>query len=137
MKLIKFFTVFLLASGIAFAQDTGGENGTFKASVDEDGIQRITVLGGGYFFKPDYIIVKVNTPVELTVMKEPGIVPHNIVIHEPDADMDFRESLSRKEKIIQFTPKKIGKYFFYCDKRLLFFKNHREKGMEGVLEVVE
>ena len=24
---------------------------------------------------------------------------------------------------------------FYCDKKLLFFKSHREKGMEGVLKV--
>ena len=137
MNLIKFFIICLLAGGIAFAQDAGEERKIFKASVDEDGIQRITVLGGGYFFKPHYIIVKVNIPVELTVKKESGIVPHNIVIHEPDADLDFRESLSTKEKTIQFTPKKIGKYFFYCDKRLLFFKNHREKGMEGVLEVIE
>jgi len=26
-------------------------------------------------------------------------------------------------------------FAFYCDKRLLFFKSHHEKGMEGRLDV--
>lgn len=36
-----------------------------------------------------------------------------------------------------FTTTKPGKYPFYCDKKLLFMDSHREKGMEGILEVVE
>ncbi len=75
--------------------------------------------------------------MELKIRKEPGITPHNIVIKEPDAGIDIRESLDSEPKIIRFTPKKIGKYPFYCDKRLLFFKSHRERGMEGTLEVVK
>jgi hypothetical protein len=31
----------------------------------------------------------------------------------------------------------VGRYPFYCDKKLFFMAGHREKGMEGVLEVVE
>jgi hypothetical protein len=31
----------------------------------------------------------------------------------------------------------VGEYPFYCSKKLLFFKSHREKGMEGMLEVVQ
>jgi plastocyanin len=114
-----------------------GQKNVFKAVVDSDGIQRVTVTGGDYFFNPDYIIVKVNTPVELIVKKEPGIVPHNIVIKEPGAGIDINESLSTEPKTIKFVPKKTGKYPFYCDKKLLFFKSHRERGMEGVIEVTD
>ena len=137
MKVIKFLMVFLVLAGIAFAQDTGEKKKAYTATVDPDGVQRVTILGGGYFFEPDHIIVKVNVPVELTIKKESGIVPHNIIINAPEAGMDINESLSDKPKIIQLIPKKVGKYPFYCDKRLLFFKSHKEKGMEGVIEIVE
>ena len=137
MRVFKFLIVFLVLAGIAFAQDAGEKKKAYIATVDTDGVQRGTISGGSYFFEPDHIIVKVNVPVELTIKKESGIVPHNIIINAPDADMDINESLSDKPKIIQLIPKKIGKYPFYCDKRLLFFKSHKEKGMEGVIEVVE
>ncbi len=137
MKIIKFLMVFLLFAGVVFAQDSDEKKKIFIAAVDTDGVQRIAVLAGSYFFEPDYIIVQVNVPVELIVRKESGIAPHNIIIKAPEAGMDINESLSDKPKIIQFTPKKNGKYPFYCDKRFLFFKSHRERGMEGVFEVVE
>ena len=137
MRAFKFLIVFLVLAGIAFAQDAGEKKKAYTAIVDTDGVQRVTISGGSYFFEPDHIIVKVNVPVELTIKKESGIVPHNIIINAPDADMDINESLSDKPKIIQLIPKKVGKYPFYCDKRLLFFKSHKEKGMEGVIEVVE
>jgi hypothetical protein len=38
---------------------------------------------------------------------------------------------------VKFVPTKTGKYPMYCDKSLLWFKTHREKGMEGVIEVVD
>src|SRR4030067_3393330 len=138
MRAFKFLIVFLVLAGIAFAQDAGEKKKPYTATVDPDGVQRITISGGSYFFEPDHIIVKVNVPVELTIKKESGIVPHNIIIiNASDAGMDINESLSDKPKIIQLIPKKVGKYPFYCDKRLLFFKSHKEKGMEGVIEVVE
>jgi hypothetical protein len=75
--------------------------------------------------------------VELIVKKEPGITPHDIVINAPEAGINFKEDLTTEPKIIRFTPLKTGKYPMYCSKRFLFFKSHRERGMEGVLEVVE
>ena len=109
----------------------------YIATIDGDGVQRVAVSGGSYYFNPDYIIVKVNVPLELTVTKESGITPHNFVIKETDADIEISESLSTTPKSIRFTPKKVGEYQFYCDKRLLFFKSHREKRMKGILEVTE
>ena len=137
MKLVRFFAVFLLIAGISFAQDTGQEKKVFKAAIDKDGIQRAEVTGGEYFFEPYHIIVKINVPVELTVRKKPGIVPHDIIVNAPEAGINFKEDLSKESKVIKFTPKKTGKYPIYCSKKLLFFKSHRERGMEGMIEVIE
>ena len=105
--------------------------------IDTDGVQRIEILAGDYFFKPAHIVVKVNQPVELKVRKETYIVPHNIIIYAPAAGIKINESLSRDPKTILFTPTKVGKYPIFCDKKPPFLASHREKGMEGVLEVVE
>jgi len=124
-------------AGIALAQEAGEKKKIIMVPVDKDGVQRVEIVGGEYFFDPEYIIVKKDIPVELIVKKKPGIIPHNIVIHSPEGGMDIRESMSADQRVIKFTPTKAGKYPFYCDKKLLFFKNHREKGMEGVIEVTE
>lgn len=113
------------------------EKNVYKAGIDSDGVQRVEILAGKYFFKPDHIIVKANAPIELKVRKEAGIVPHSFVIKEPETGIEVNESLSTEPKVITFTPKKAGKYPFYCGQKLLFFKSHREDGMEGVLEVTE
>ncbi len=108
----------------------------FRATVDSDGVQRVEMVGGSYFFTPNHLIVRVGVPVELKVRKESGFVPHNIVVKAPEAGIDFDESLDTEAKTIRFTPKKTGTYPLYCSKRFLFFESHREKGMEGVIEVV-
>ncbi|KAF0215995.1 MAG: hypothetical protein FD174_3888 [Geobacteraceae bacterium] len=120
-----------------YGKEKKGEEKLYTAVIDSDGVQRVEVLGGGYFFNPNRIIVKVNVPVELKVRKESGIVPHNIVMKAPEAGIDFEESMGSEPKIIKFTPTRTGKYRFYCSKKLLFFEGHREKGMEGVLEVID
>lgn len=136
MRLIKLFVIFLLFAGLAFAEDAVKEKKVFTAVVDKDGIQRVEVTGGEYFFEPDYIIVKVNMPVEMSV-KKVSWVPHDITINAPEAGIDVKESLGKEPKVIKFTPTKTGKYPVYCSKKPPFFKSHREKGMEGMLEVVE
>ena len=127
LVLSLFFSV-----GVAEAQKK-----QFLATVDKDGVQRIEMLAGEYFFDPNYIIVKVNIPVEIEIKKEPYIIPHAFVIKAPDAGMDIHESLSSDPRIIKFTPTKTGKYLFYCDKKFLFSESHREKGMEGTIEVTD
>ena len=114
------------------------EEKLFRAVPDKDGVQRVEVVGGSYFFNPNHIIVKVNVPVELKVLKESGFVPHNITMKAPETGIEFDESLdSDKPKVIRFTPTRTGTYPFQCSKKLLFFESHQEKGMHGVLEVVE
>jgi len=128
-----FAAVFFLAcSSLAMAELV-----PYLATIDEDGVQRVEIVGGGYFYKPDHIVVKVHVPVELKVSKEGGIIPHDFVIDAPDAGVAVKESLSGEPKVVRFTPTKVGKYPFYCSKKPPFFKSHRDKGMEGVLEVVD
>jgi plastocyanin domain-containing protein len=111
------------------------EKKEFTAKTDPDGVQRVEILAGSYFFDPNYIIVKVNVPVELKIRKEPGMIPHDIVLKAPEAGIDFRQELKETPEIIKFTPTKTGTYSFTCDKKLLFFESHQDKGMTGTLEV--
>ncbi len=107
------------------------------ATLDSDGVQRTDITAGDYYFDPNYIVVKANIPVELKAKKLPGYISHDILVKAPDAGIDFKVELSDKEaKTIKFTPTKVGKYTMECDKRFLFFKSHKERGMEGVIEVV-
>ena len=121
---------------VLFASDAAAaERKEFYAAVDPDGVQRIEILGGSYFFDPDYIVVKVNVPVELKIREDSGITPHDFVLHAPDAGMDIRLDLTTEPRIVRFTPTRSGEYAFYCDVKFLFFESHREKGMVGMLVV--
>lgn len=133
MFLLGCLCLLLAGSAVSFAQD---QKEVHVAKVDPDGVQRVRIVGGGYFFKPYHIIVKVNVPVELVASREAGIVPHNLVIRAPEVGIAVEEDLATEPKKITFTATAVGKYPFYCGKKLLFFASHRERGMEGVLEVV-
>jgi plastocyanin domain-containing protein len=122
----------ILLAGVAL-----GEEKRVVVPVDPDGIQRVEVLGGSYFFDPNYIVVKVNVPVEMKIKRESGLVPHNIIVKAPEAGIDINESMGTDPKVIKFTPTKTGKYEMLCDKKLLFFESHKDKGMVGTLEVVQ
>lgn len=136
MKKIAAMSVLFLVSflTLAFAK---GEEKIFRASVDPDGVQRVEIRGGSYYYHPNRIIVKVNVPVQLTLRKEGRVVPHDFVLKAPEAGIDIDTAMSVENKSVSFTPKKTGSFRFYCSNKLLFMESHREKGMEGVLEVVE
>ncbi len=107
----------------------------YKATIDSNGVQKIEMKAGDFYFKPDTIIVKKNVPVVITVKEEPGFASHSIVLHAPEAGIDFDVDLGRDAKTIRFMPTRAGRYPFYCDEGLI--ETHRSKGMEGVLEVTE
>jgi plastocyanin domain-containing protein len=138
----NFAIFFLFCLGIAGyavcrADTSPPEEVVYQATIAADGMQHVRIEGGGYFFKPNRVIVKVNVPVELTVSVEKSLIPHTLVIQSPEAGISVDEKLSSDARNIRFTPTAVGKYHFYCKNKLLFFKSHREKGMEGVLDVVE
>jgi heme/copper-type cytochrome/quinol oxidase subunit 2 len=103
---------------------------------DTDGVQRATIILDSYSYSPNHLIVQKDKPVELTLHSVTFMTPHNFVLKEPAAGLSIEEDVpAGKDKIVRFTPTQPGTYPFICDKKLLFFKSHREKGMEGQLEV--
>lgn len=106
-------------------------------SVDQlDGIQRATVILDSYSYTPSHLIVQAGKPVELLLTSITTITPHNFVLKNEAAGLSIeREVGAGRTVTVQFTPTKPGTYPFYCDKKLLFFPSHQEKGMEGMLEV--
>jgi plastocyanin len=40
-----------------------------------------------------------------------------------------------KTEVVDITPRAPGSYKFYCNKKLIFMKSHRDRGMEGTLVV--
>jgi plastocyanin len=117
-----------------------GEEGPGKryvATIGEDGYQHVEMTAGGYYFDPRTVVVKVNVPVELTIRREPGITPHNLVMRSPEADLEFEIDITTEPKKVTFMATRTGAYPFECSKRFLFFKSHKDRGMHGVLEVVE
>ena len=104
--------------------------------TDAEGVQRTTMILDSYSYSPNYLIVQAGKPVELTLSSVTTLTPHNFVLKEPAVGLMIDQDVAAgKSKTIRFTASRPGLYSFYCDKKLLFFKSHREKGMEGLIEV--
>ncbi|MCC2639785.1 MAG: uncharacterized protein K0S45_198 [Nitrospira sp.] len=108
-----------------------------RVPVDQlDGIQRATIILDSYSYTPNYLIVQAGRPVELLLTSITTITPHNFLLkHEAAGLVIERDVGAGRTVTLQFTPTKPGIYPFHCDKQLLFFPSHQEKGMEGTLEV--
>jgi len=103
---------------------------------DVDGVQRATIVLASYSFAPRYISIQAGVPTELRLENQSFLTPHNFVIDHADLDVQDDINVSAGESVmVQFLIRTPGTYTFYCDKQLLFFPSHREKGMEGRLEV--
>ena len=122
----------LAGASVAHAADE-----PYRVPVASDGVQRVSIVGGSYFFKPDHIVVKAGIPVELSVRIEAGLIPHSFVLKLPPDQVAIDSRLGQEPRTFRLTPTVAGRYPFRCPNKLLFFKSHEEKGMTGVLEVVE
>ena len=109
---------------------------TAHAALGDDGIQRLEIVAGSYFFEPNHIIVKLGIPVELSIKRESKVVPHDFVLKIEASGIDIKEKIRTKGTLIRFTPNVAGEFPLYCSHKLLFLKSHRDRGMEGVLEVL-
>lgn len=124
--------LFLLISLISSAAEP------LVVQISPGGLQRAEIIADSYSYTPDHLIVKLNVPVELTIHSKTWIVPHNFVLKDADAGLDIKQDIpAGKSVVVKFTPTRSGKFKFYCDKRLLFFKSHEDRGMKGIIEVRE
>ena len=106
------------------------------AEAGADGVQRATITLDSYSYTPAHLIVQAGKPVELTLTSVTTIVPHNFILKDPTVGLNVEKDVSAgKTDKVTFTPTQAGTVTFYCDRRLWPMPSHREKGMEGRLEV--
>ena len=104
--------------------------------IAADGVQRATVTLDSYSYAPNHLIVEAGKPVELTLTSVTTIIPHNFIIKDPAGSLSVEQDVSAGKTVtITFTPTQPGTFPIYCDKRLWPLPSHRDKGMEGKLEV--
>jgi heme/copper-type cytochrome/quinol oxidase subunit 2 len=121
---------------MAFAADPASMGPPFAVPVDSDGVQRTTVILDSYSYQPGHLIVEKGKPVELTLKSVTTLTPHNFIIKDPDGSLSVEQDVSAgKTALLKFTPTQSGTFPIYCDKRLWPLPSHRDKGMEGKLEV--
>lgn len=138
---VSMLTVVLLwsvaAPTLATAADQAPQVPPLRVPVDQlDGIQRATVILDSYSYTPNHLIVQSGKTVELLLTSITTLTPHNFVLKNEAAGVSIERDVGAGRTVtVQFTPTKPGTYTFYCDKKLLFLPSHREKGMEGTLEV--
>lgn len=125
--------VMILAFAPAAAADA---DEPFVVPLAEDGVQRVSIEMDNYSYAPSHIVVQAGKPVELNFVSVSGFTPHDFVIDDPafgaPIDVDVGGG---KRKSVTFTPANPGTFVFYCSKDIPFAKSHREKGMEGKIEV--
>jgi heme/copper-type cytochrome/quinol oxidase subunit 2 len=104
--------------------------------VAEDGVQRATVTLDSYSYIPNHLIVENGKPVELTLISVTTMIPHNFIIKDTAGSLSVEQDVSAGKTVtVTFTPTQPGTFPIYCDKRLWPLPSHRNKGMEGTLEV--
>jgi len=107
-----------------------------KAEVSADGIQRVTIILDSYSYTPNHVVVVAGKPVELLLTSVTTLTPHNFVIHDSAGGVSVEQDVGAGKSVtVRFTPGQSGRMPFFCDKRLWPMASHREKGMEGILEV--
>ncbi|MEK6785152.1 MAG: cupredoxin domain-containing protein [Nitrospirota bacterium] len=105
-------------------------------SISPDGVQRATVILDSYSYSPNHLVVESGKPVELTLTSRTTFIPHNFVMKELSANLSIEQDVGAGKTIIaKLAPTQPGRFPLFCDKRLWPMPSHRDKGMEGLLEV--
>lgn len=136
-RILSLLVLAVLLSATCAAKEDGTDAAApVTASVDADGVQRATVTLDSYSFTPSHLIVAAGRPVELTLVSVTSMVPHNLVLNDPASGLSLKQDVGAGKTVkLTFTPTHPGTFAFFCDKKLVFMASHREKGMEGKLEV--
>jgi len=101
-----------------------------------DGVQRATVILDSYSYSPNHLVVENGKPVELTLTSVTMITPHNFIMKDSAGSLLVEQDVGAGRTVVaRFVPTQPGLFPFFCDKRLWPMPSHRDKGMEGILEV--
>lgn len=122
----------VLCAAVVYAAEPAQPSAPFIVPIGPDGVQRATVILDSYSYQPGHLILEAGKPVELTLKSETFLTPHNFIIKELSIEEDVGAG---KTIVVKFTPTQTGTFAIYCDKRLWPLPSHRDKGMEGKLEV--
>ena len=134
--LMTFGLITFVVVTIADAEGPSQSNHPMVIPVAEDGVQRATITLDSYSYAPNHLIVEAGKPVELTLISVTTIIPHNFIIKSPTGNLSVEQDVSAGKTVtFRFTPTQPGTFPIYCDKRLWPLPSHRDKGMEGTLEV--
>lgn len=126
----------LTLAAVTFAAEPASMGPPFTVPIDSDGVQRTTVILDSYSYQPAHLIVEKGKPVELTLKSVTTLIPHNFIIKDPAGSLSIEQDTGAgKTALLKFTPMQSGTFPIYCDKRLWPLPSHRDKGMEGKLEV--
>ncbi len=132
-------TVWLLTvvgEPVVLAAEPSQASPSLVIPVAADGVQRARVTPDSYSYSPAHLIVEAGKSVELTLASVTTITPHNFIIKDLAGSLFVKQAVSAGETVtITFTLIQPGTFPLYCDKRLWPMPSHRDKGMEGTLDV--
>ena len=104
------------------------------AIADEPALVEIKL--GDYRFMPEEIQIVAGQTARLRLVNTDSVVPHNFTLKAADNTALIDVDVVAGETIeVELGPLSTGRYTFYCDKKMLFMKSHRDKGMQGSLNV--
>jgi plastocyanin len=137
-RLREILIVFGLLWTILIGPVAFGNNSSPLMRVGEQAsIQRFELHLESYDFSPSRLEVKVDLPIEITLINDSFLVPHNFVLETTEKKVYLERNVDAGEQaVIRFTLTQPGVYYFYCDKQLLFFPSHREEGMAGSIQAL-
>ena len=137
VRLLIFIATFAAISGsLGQAGDAPRFGPPVTVPVGPDGVQRAAVTLDSYSYEPGHLVVQAGKPVELTLTSVTTFTPHNFIIKDPGGSLSIEQDVGAgKTVVVKFTPSRPGLFPIYCDKRLWPLPSHRDKGMEGKLEV--
>jgi heme/copper-type cytochrome/quinol oxidase subunit 2 len=122
--------------GMGWAADVTPPEQPVAVPIASDGVQRATVVLDSYSYAPNHLIVAAGKPVELTLTSVTMMTPHNFILQDPAGGLSIEQDVGAgKTVVVKFTPTQAGIFPIYCNKRLWPMPSHRDKGMEGKLEV--
>ncbi|HEX6727405.1 MAG TPA: cupredoxin domain-containing protein [Nitrospira sp.] len=123
---------------VAVGQVAGGSEPGLPiiVPISPDGVQRAKVILDSYSYSPNHLVVESGKEVELTLTSITMITPHNFIIKDSAGSLLIEQDVGAGKTVLAtFVPTQPGLFPFFCDKRLWPMPSHRDKGMEGLLEV--